>query len=432
MIGFDTKAEYLKNGLRGTFLILPLKADGEMDIRSVTFADATEIGFDSESMSDLIRHKCARAQGFVRRFRLPSHDLRIDYEDGFSIPISDTQIAVFGNGIAFLIVYFYVAEADISRVYAFVNPGYIHSRDQAIQQQFINRLRREVLSGSGFDFYVEGENKDLAIKEAYLLNAAFVDCRFEELALLDKTTFLAHKLISLSADFEDASEMDITYTYGARDVENKTFRWGCCISSQSISFVYGPSNNNYDGSGQCAIRPSAEMSVEDMLLTAEDDLLLTVLALYQKHTCMFLNEELYRQMKEGGGSRKVIQKIKRAALMFKAYETLPPSQISRWNNVCETYRHLLKLNGVTEALSEIGDNIELINDEQEKITEERRNFFGTIIAVFGMISIIAAVLQIVDYVGPGDPMMLRWMIISCAGIAALGVAWIIMMLGRKR
>ena len=55
-----------------------------------------------------------------------------------------------------------------------------------------------------------------------------------------------HKLIRLGEDYEDASETDITYAYGARDVENKTYRWGCSISSPSISFVYGPGDSNYD------------------------------------------------------------------------------------------------------------------------------------------------------------------------------------------
>ena len=38
---------------------------------------------------------------------------------------------------------------------------------------------------------------------------------------------------------------------------------------------------------------------------------------------------------------------------FIAYGTLTPSQVSKWNNVCETYRALQKENGVNEALDEI-------------------------------------------------------------------------------
>ena len=37
-----------------------------------------------------------------------------------------------------------------------------------------------------------------------------------------------------------------------------------------------------------------------------------------------------------------LRDLKREALEFISYGTLAPSQISRWNNVCETYRSLRK------------------------------------------------------------------------------------------
>lgn len=59
--------------------------------------------------------------------------------------------------------------------------------------------RENVLS-----LYVGSE--DMAVKESYVFNAAFVTKRFKDLETLDKTTFNAHKLIDLSRKFEDASE----------------------------------------------------------------------------------------------------------------------------------------------------------------------------------------------------------------------------------
>ena len=59
------------------------------------------------------------------------------------------------------------------------------------------------------------------------------------------------------------------------------------------SIVYGPSNKNYDTETKMGISPANEMSVEDMLDTAEDDLLLAILALYQRYTCMMLSETIF-------------------------------------------------------------------------------------------------------------------------------------------
>lgn len=431
MSEFVTKNSFFKSSLRATFLILPLIALNRVDLPALTISGADDIGFDSESMSDLIRHKCGRQQGFVRRFRLTDVQLEARFADGPVLRAEDAQLIAFENGIGFLALLFQVADEEIGRIYGFVNPGYLQDKDEQIQQCFIDELRSKVLADTGFELYVEGEDKRLAVKESYLLNAAFTDCRYDELATLDRTTFNAHKLIRLGEDFNDASEKDIAYTYGARDTENRTYRWGCCISSQSISFVYGPSNANYDPAQGTSRTPAGQMSVGDILMTTEDDLLLTVLALYQKSTCALLNQTIYSRMREQQGSRKAIQQIKSEVLRFKAYDTITPSQISRWNNVCETYRYLLELNGVPEAFADISDNIALINEEKERIDAQRQSFFGTMIAVFGLVSIVAATLQIVDYERQGDPIMLLWAGISLFGIVLFVIVWAAAFLRKK-
>lgn len=432
MTEFETKHPFFASSLRATFLILPLIAPNGGNLRTLAISGAEDIGFDSESMSDLIRHKCGRQQGFVRRFRLADAGLEARFTDGPTLRAEDAQLIAFENGVGFLALLFRVPDKEIDKIYGFVNPGYLQDKDEQIQQRFIDELRAKALAGTGFELYVEGADKKLAVKESYLLNAAFTDCRYDELVTLERATFNAHKLIRLGEDFEDTSEKDIAYTYGARDTENKTYRWGCCISSQSISFVYGPSNAGYDPERGTSRAPAAQMSLEGVLATTEDDLLLTVLALYQKSTCALLNQTIYRRMREQKGSRRAIQQIKSDALRFKAYDTITPSQISRWNNVCETYRYLLELNGVPEALTDISDNIALINEEKERIDAERQSFFGTMIAVFGLVSIVAAILQIVDYQRQGDPIMLLWAGISLFGIVVFTVAWAATFLRKRR
>ena len=418
--------------MRSTYIIIPLKNTREIDINNYNIPRAEKLDFDSECLSDLIRHKCKSDQGFVCRFSLKCDGLSATFRDGYKLDVQNLQLVFFENGIGFLIPMFCVKESEISRIYDFVNPGYLVDKEDDIQQNFIKDLREKVLSGTGFDIYVEDEDKQLAIKEAYLLNAAFTDCRYDEVDELDRATFNVHKIIGVDEEFEDKVETDIAYTYGGRDVENKTYRWGCCISKQSISFVYGPSNNNYNTETKSGISPANEMSLDDMLDAAEDDLLLAILALYQRYTCMMLSETIFTRMKEEGGGGRAIRRIKSEVLRFKAYDTITPAQISRWSNVCETYRYLLQMNGVDEALADVSEKVNLIDEEMERVNAGHQNFFATVIAVFGLTSIVASVLQIVDYVQPGDPMMLLWSGISGTGILITLIAWILMMWRNRR
>ncbi len=58
-------------------------------------------------------------------------------------------------------------------------------------------------------------------------------------------------------------------------------------------------------------------------------------------------------MRDFRGFQLRYSRTEKKALEFIAYGTLTPSQVSKWNNVCETYRVLQKRNGVNEALDEI-------------------------------------------------------------------------------
>mgnify|MGYP000435357233 CR=1 FL=1 len=56
---------------------------------------------------------------------------------------------------------------------------------------------------------------------------------------------------------------------------------------------------------------------------------------------------------------------------------------------------------MNEALDEIKEKIELLNEEQDHIDSKRESRVSMIIAVFGFVSIIAAALQILDYLSSG-------------------------------
>ncbi len=200
---------------------------------------------------------------------------------------------------------------------------------------------------------------------------------------------------------------------------------GCCISTLDISYVYQSGILSTPG-----IEQTPHKIHNEMLQVSASDLLLTMLVLIQKFTCMQLNENIHSEIYENRGmatrlSKKVIQNLKRQVLEFRAFGTLAPPQVSRWNNICETYRGLLEALGVNEALSEIEEKIDLLNSEQERRSTDAQNRLSLFIAVFGLISIIAAVLTIVDLIMTGSPAIVLSLILSTVAVVAVGLGWLI-------
>lgn len=408
-----------KDGLeRGMFLILPLRYEETAGFSGISAAGEA-LPFASGDFIELMNRKCRADGDFVRRFRL---DVSVEpIRMKADIPVTDLQLFVFYNGVAFLTAYLSYRNQDVDSVYEFVYPGYLSEPEKVKEKQyaFMRELEQKILKQSRPQFrwfMAEDGDSSIVLKEAYRIHAAYAPKRFENTEILNRITYNEHRMIELSRDFEDKSELDVAYVTGAKDVNSEDYGWGCCVTSQEISLVYA------QGKVPLAAR-------------AEDDLLLTLLAIWQKYSCLVLNEEIHqRHILKRGKSRfpKSIRELKWEALEFMAYGTLEPSQISRWNNVCEMYRLLIQMNGVAESIGEIKEKISLLDEEQERLDARRESSIGMIIAVFGLISIVGAVLQTVDYLATGRVEMWGSFALSCVGIAAFGAALVGMYWRRKK
>lgn len=403
---------------RGMFLILPLRYEETAGFRHISVV-GEEIPFVSGDFIELMNRKCRVGGDFVRRFRLHVNLMPIRMKADISI--TDLQLFVFYNGVAFLTVYLSYRNQDVDSVYEFIYPGYLSETEEvkAKQHAFLKELEEKILQQNSPRFrwfMAEDGDGSVVLKEAYRLNAAYAPKRFANIEILSRITYNEHRIIELSRDFEDLSEEDVAYVTGAKDVISEDYGWGCCVTSQEISLVYA------QGKIPLAAR-------------AEDDLLLTMLAVYQKYSCLRLNEEIHQRHmleREKIGFQKSIQQLKWEALEFIAYGTLEPSQISRWNNVCEMYRLLIRMNGVEESIGEIKEKIGLLNEEQERLDARRESSIGMIIAVFGLISIVGAILQTVDYLSSGRVEMIISFVLSCVGIAVFGAMLVGMYWRRKK
>lgn len=408
---------------RGMFIILPLKYCKDANWKNITFvndeSNSSTTGkaepFSSSDFIQLLNDKCSNKNNFVRRFRLSINPHPIQL--GEKISITDLQLFVFHRGIAFITIYLSYKNSDVNDVYEFVYPGYLNgSVTKKAHEDFFSDLTDKIVSRIRPKMKFSISDVNFIIKEAYRLNVAALPKRFDNTNVINKITYNAHRIVALERDFEDPSEKDVGYVTGAKDVDSNDYGWGCSITSQEISYACSGTGIN-------------------LVERAEDDLMLTLLVMYQKYSCMQLNEDIHQRYTDKSSRiifNKSVQTIKREALEFIAYGTLAPSQISRWNNVCETYRLLQEMNGIKEALDEIKEKVTLLNEEQDRIDSKRQGTIGMIIAVFGLVSIIASVLQIVDYVSNGNLAMLISFWSSVTGVLLFGSFLAIRTLYRKK
>ncbi len=410
---------------RGLFIILPLRYQG--DFRKIPFtAERNDkfgkemdcSGFDSDDFLELLSIKC-RSGEFVKRYKIEDRVAAVqkkwkeETEISFPYELAQLQVFSFNNGIAFLTVYLAYKNKDVDEVYQLINPGYIDDKKQEIQNCLLAVLEQEIFEtwnreyGIQLNWFGQSEKtKAYMMKEAYRLNVAALPKRFKERESAEKIAYNEHRLIDVTREFSDWSEKDVEYALSVKDVEDGQYRWACAVTSQEIAYAYGPKLGQKE--------PTAP---QELLECSKADLALTMIVMYQKYTCMLLNEKIHERFH--GDSGKSIRELKKEALEFIAYGTLAPSQVSTWNNVCEIYRALQKENGVKEALDEIKEKIELLNEEQDQIDSRRESRVSMIITVFGVISIVAAALQILDYLSTGRKLM------RCGLIGVLLILWVV-------
>lgn len=423
MTEFEANKPIYKDGWRGTYLIIPIRVmpGKRFDPNGFTYVPFDSCADELSDKSDLLIRRCN--SNYVNRYTQTSNVPPFVFTSAGGLVLSDLQVYLFENGIGFLTLFTFCHNSKIRLIYQLVNNGYIGDQEGGSTYQRLYESISDVIRPSHLEIFVK--NETILLNESYVFNLALVRERFQDLETIEQLSLNVHKQIDLSNSFFDDSEKDIRYTYGARDVDKETYRWGCCISTLDVSYIYQSNMLS-----EPHIEQTPNKIHDEMLQVSASDLLLAILVLIQKYTCMQLNENIHSEIYEQQGltarlSKKVMQNLKHQVLEFRAFGTLAPSQVSRWNNVCETYRGLLEALGIYEALSEIEEKIDLLNAEQERRSADSVNRLSLLIAVFGLISIVAAVLTIVDLVMTGSGAIILSLVISVAAIGAVGLFWLV-------
>ena len=384
----------------GSYIIIPLKYDEEnfeekmiqerFPIVPVTTMDINENA--KEMFNDPNRSICSC-------YKVPKGDLLREFHNLLSLRvgrgnaifpfrIEDSYLYIFHTQVAFLCLQ--IIYDDMEAIYQIRNPGFADNSSEFSWQdgegkttvfsmeEWLDSFLRPLKLLKFFD----GESSYLLDAYTYLL--AVVPERFKTLEEMQQIIFNLHQMISLDSLAEDESEEDIRYVYAVKTPSLGTYRWGCCIASQTISYVFADSKMDIE---------------EQMKIQACDGLPVVLLSLYEKYACLRFSQlitELDRK------EMKRIKTLKKQMLEFQAFGTITPANLSRWHNVKQTYACLLEVNDIEAAVSDIDKKICILAEHQEEKERSRNETIINLITLFGIISILASVLDIIQILSGAD------------------------------
>ncbi|MBP3494239.1 MAG: hypothetical protein J6J83_06480 [Oscillospiraceae bacterium] len=305
------------------------------------------------------------------------------FEKDLSFRLTESFLFVFKTKVAFLAVG--IAYDRIETLRKLRNPGYNESEAAYFYENgqpfdFEGKLE-SYCRKFGLERFFENKSASFFL-DAFTFTMALTENYFESLDILKKYTFNLHQMTEITSDLEDFSEEDVRYVFAVKIQERNAYRWGVCISSQTMSYIFADENMN--------MAAHIEEQKRDILPIA-------ILALYEKYTCLRFGQLIL------SSDRKQTQKTKQLMLNFKAYGTINAANFSRWHNVKQVYANLLEVNDIREAISDVEYKINIISESQKEQEKERSDRVMNIITLFGIVSILASVLSIVQILSEGNP-----------------------------
>ena len=347
---------------------------------------------------------------------IDTQSFRVSAEgNSYDFDLSTSYLYVFQTQIAFLCLS--LSFAHMEALQAICNPGYARSIatlywiDAAGNEHLFSMEKwlRDFGQSIGLHKFFNGDSSFLV--DAYCYTFALVPERFDTLEEMQKITFNLHKMIPLDAPIEDLSEEDIRYVYAVKHQVYNTYRWGCCVSSQTISYVTADETMDFEAQREAQ---------------AEDGLPVVLLSLYEKYTCLRFTELITHLDK---GQLKQIKSLKTLMLKFQAFGTVTPANLSRWHNVKQIYAYLLEVNDIPTAIQDISSKVNILAEHQQERERARSETVINIITIFGIVSILASVLSIVQILSDGNIWI--WLSTILTTLAMILVTMIAIRMKRK-
>ncbi len=386
-----------------SYLILNLKYD---ELPTLPFAPFALESMDfNEQIRQLFNRNDEQSVGNVYRipqevvtatFRGDAPFASMSVRDGdkhYEVEFLDSYLYVFHTRIAFLCLG--ISFADMAALSAICHPGVAISHcafswcDAAGNAHpfVMDNWLEDTCAAWGFQKLFSGESSMLL--EAYAYISALRDKVFPDLEKLQKATFNLHQMRDPDSLQEDDSEADIRYVYAVKSTTLGGYRWGCCVTSQTIAYAVAD--------------PSSETTIEEEMATqAADGLPLVMLALYEKYTCVRFAQMIASSRKK---KLKALLELKKMMLAFQAYGIVSPANVSRWHNVKQIYAYLLEVNDTRTAVQDIQKKIDILAEHQQELEQERNTRIVNLVTVFGVVGIMSSVQSIVQILSDGNNLM---------------------------
>ena len=416
----------------GSFLVIPLKYSATGTTQGKRWEQYQRISLTTmdinENVKNMFNTDTVSSIGSV--YRIPEkrilqalsegteaiHSLQVkdDQGDIYHFSTEDSVLYVFHTGVAFLCLR--MVFDQIQALNAICCPGYAKSTSQYywIDSQGknhdfdVDRWLERLCRGLGLSRFFEGNARFLL--EAYTYTLAVFPEYFSCMEEMKKLTFNLHQMIPAETATEEYSEEDVRFVYAVKNEDRGAYRWGCCITSQTCSYV--TANQHLD--------VNTELNDQE-----NDGLPVVVLALYEKYTCLRFTQRMAEYDHKKG---KKLQELKNAMLEFQAYGTVSPANLSRWHNVKQIYAAVLELNDVSNAVEDVAAKMSIVTERQQEVIRNRNESIINIITIFGIVSIVASVLSIVQILSDGNPVF--WVSTILTSLAMTLVLWLAMHLRR--
>ncbi len=407
----------------GGFLILPLKYDPARLDRArlealgtpapVTTADVNEnvkSMFDPDSPASVGWGRVLPRQALCASLGVGCTGALKVHAGGreFDFSLEESRLYVFNTRVAFFCLA--LTFSNMETLAAICNPGWASSTAAFSRLDEGGQSRELSLEGwldgllkpLGLEKFFDGPSSYLL--DAYVYTFTLAPEWFDTLEEMRSITFNLHKMVEPDAPMEDAAEEDIRYVFAARNRDKQAYRWGCCVASQTISYVVADP----------ALDLAAQRAVQ-----AEDGLPVVLLALYEKYTCLRFTQ-LMTGLKKS--KMKELRELKNLLLNFRSFGTVAPANLSRWHNVKQIFANLLAVNDVEAAVADVSAKLDTLAAHQQELEHARSETVINLITLFGIVSILASVLSIVQILSDGNALIWASTILT-SGLLALATAF---------
>lgn len=405
--------EYLKKAKLGSFLLVPLKYNGDcfsaewlnkntcrIPFTTSDINESVKQTINAENTANVVNHYKLDINILSKRiygktsenistlsFWVSDNDIKDKSADNL-VEISDLDIYIFHTQVAFLSVGIKYNNMNVLNTicnlgYAKrISSYYFENEDKNICSFDLEKELKDICHMAGLQVFLESECS--IFLDSYIFTLAMIEKRFKNLETIRQATFNLHLMQNLENPVEDESEEDINYVYAVKAQSLGSYRWGCCVTSQTMSYIVADSEMNFE----------AEMAEQ-----LESNITVILLALYQKYTCLRFRELLAITDKKKINRLRI---LKRQMLEFKAYGTITPANLSRWHNVKQIYKHIIETNEINQAVENIGTTLEILAEHQKELENDKSSKIMGLITLFGVVSIPASVLSIIDYLSGGN------------------------------